>query len=271
MSTLSQIITTKHQEVQLLPDLQKLSSKLKITPNNPILKTNFSSKQPIIIAEIKPKSPSVGVIYPDLDVAKIVDNFEKIGANAISVLTDTQYFGGSKSLLQQVQTLTKKTKNLPILRKDFIVDLKQIYETKTLGADLILFIVKILTLDQLTNFIELALTLNLQPLIEINTIEEAKTLQNVLSIVKIWVQEEIQNLPNLKQNFDQIIVSVNNRNLETLELDLNTAKELFDYLPKNFVKFSLSGIMTKNDLKFITDLGYDGVLIGTGIAQNNLF
>ena len=271
MSILSQIITTKHQEIQLLPDLQKLSKNLQITPNNPIIKTNFSSKQPIIIAEIKPKSPSVGTIYPDLDIAKIVNNFEKIGANAISVLTDKQYFGGSNEMLQQVQTLTKKAKNLPILRKDFIVDTKQIYETKHLGANLILFIVKILTLDQLVEFVTLSLSLNLQPLIEINTIDEAKTLQNALNIVQIWIQEEVKNLPNLKQNFDQIIVSVNNRNLETLELDLMTAKKLFDYLPKNFLKFSLSGIMTKDDLKFITDLGYDGVLIGTGIAQNNLF
>jgi indole-3-glycerol phosphate synthase len=246
MSILSQIVATKTQEVL---DLQK---------TNFITKSNITkSQKPIIIAEIKPKSPSVGSIYEDLgnieNLANLVKEFENIGASGISVLTDETYFGGSTSLLQNTKNLT----NLPILRKDFIISTEQIYQTKSIGADLILLIVKILTPNQLLEFTKLSLELHLQPLIEINDEAEAKILRECLS-----------KIDSKTLYYENIIVAVNNRNLETLEMDINTSKNLFNLLPDSFLKFSLSGITTKQDLEFIINIGYDGVLIGTGLAQN---
>jgi len=251
MSILNEIIANKRLEIEQLQ-----TSNFKFTP--PSRKSNqlIKSTKPQFIAEIKPKSPSSGIIRSHFDPENLVLEFEQSGASGISVLTDAKYFGGSIELFKKIRKATK----LPLLRKDFILDEIQIYETAQIQADLILFIVKILTEIQLENFLALALELNLQPLIEVNTANELDLALKILGTSQ--TQEMIQKSKIMP------IIGVNNRNLETFEIDLNNSLELKYAISDQYLSFSLSGIKNTADLDTIFQANFDGVLIGQGLAEN---
>lgn len=209
-----------------------------ISFKNAIKKDNLS-----VICEVKKASPSKGLIRPDFHPVEIAKEYEKAGANAISCLTEEFYFKGSSKYLSAI----RKEVSIPILRKDFIFDDYQIYEAKAIGANAILLIAAILSTDQMIEFQELAHTLNLQCLVEVHNQEE---LEKVLKFI-----------PD--------IIGINNRNLKTFEVDLNTTKNVRKNVPRETILVSESGIKGNTDMKTVRELGADAVLIGETLMRSN--
>lgn len=202
----------------------------------------ISNKTPAFIAEIKRRSPSLGNICgKEFEPIKIAKNYEESGASAISVLCDKKYFRGDLKYLQKVSKNTNKT---PLLCKDFIMDEYQIYEARKFGADAILLIAAILTEKQIANFIKIAKSLNVAALCEVHTLEELE------KVLKTQAK----------------IIGINNRNLNTLEIDLSVAKELAKHIPKDKIIVSESGISSKKDLENLPK-NINAILIGTALMQ----
>ncbi|RRO15243.1 indole-3-glycerol phosphate synthase TrpC [Flavobacteriaceae bacterium 14752] len=189
-----------------------------------------------IIAEHKRRSPSKPHINFKTDVFEVAKAYEGAGASGMSVLTEQKYFGGSLEDL----ILARSACNLPLLRKDFIVDEYQIVESKAHGADVILLIAACLTPLEVKQFSELAHQLGLQTILEVHNLNE----------LQVYLCEHID------------IVGVNNRNLKTFEVNLDTSKTLVQHIPKNVVKISESGIKHPKDIIDLKSLGYDGFLLG---------
>lgn len=191
---------------------------------------------PGIIAEHKRRSPSKAVINQSLAVEEIVSGYAEAGVSAISVLTDGQYFGGSLDDL----LLARAAVSLPLLRKDFMIDPYQILEAKAFGADLILLIAAILQPNEINQMALLAKSLGLEVLLEVHNREELDY--------------------SLTPEID--FVGVNNRNLKTFEVSLDTSKELAAYIPDAFLKISESGLSNPESVKTLLKHGYRGFLMG---------
>ncbi|MBI4353404.1 MAG: indole-3-glycerol phosphate synthase TrpC [Candidatus Omnitrophica bacterium] len=190
-----------------------------------------------VIAEIKKKSPSKGVLRKGFDPARIALQYEKAGAAALSVLTDEKFFGGSLEILKRVRRAT----GLPLLRKDFILSEYQVWETRLLGADALLLIAGILTRTELRRFSRLAHALGLDCLFEVHT------------------ESDLRKVLPLKPR----LLGINNRDLRTFKVDLRTTEGLIKRLSlqKTFV-VSESGIKTHGDLAWLGKLGVGAVLVG---------
>lgn len=188
-----------------------------------------------IIAEFKRCSPSKGMIAPMADPARIAAGYEQSGASAISVLTNTQFFGGSLSDLM----LARANTNLPILRKEFIIDPYQIAEAKIAGADAILLIASILTRDEVRHLSQYAHECGLEVLLELHSRDEA-------------------DYP--MQNVD--MVGVNNRNLRDFSVDIDNTLNMVKELPTNIVRVAESGITSVDDIERLRIAGYQAFLIG---------
>ncbi len=195
-----------------------------------------SSEETAIIAEIKKASPSKGLIREDFEPKKIAEDYEANGATSLSVLTDEPFFQGKLEYLDMV----RNSCSLPILRKDFMIDPYQIYETKASGGDCILLIVAALDLAQLKDFSQLAKELNLDVLIEVHSDEE---LNKALTI-------------------DPKLVGINNRDLTTFEVDKNLALKLAKEISKDVIVVSESGIGSKEDILSSKEQGIHAFLIG---------
>lgn len=195
-----------------------------------------------IIAEIKRASPSKGVINDKIDVAEVAQNYEKGGACAISVLTEEDKFNGSLEDLKTVQ----KAVNLPILRKDFIFDEFQIYESAEAGADVILLIAAMLEDKILQNFHSLAESLRLDVLVEVHTLEELERVKKISAK----------------------IIGVNNRDLHTFKVSLDVSRELIKYAPTNALMITESGISAKEEILELRELGFSGFLIGETLMRS---
>ena len=189
-----------------------------------------------IIAEHKRKSPSKSEINFFSKTEDVASGYEKNGAVGISVLTDEYFFGGSNNDLK----IVKEICNIPVLRKDFIVDEYQIVESKSIGADTILLIAAILSDKQILKFSKLAKRLGLGVLTEIHSLDDLHKCD--LTYIDI--------------------IGVNNRNLKTFKVDLKYSIEVYNKIPSEVVKISESGIEDVNDVKLLIDIGYDGFLIG---------
>jgi len=214
-------------------------------------KLNSFSKKPIsfykaiskknklcLIAEIKKSSPCQGVLREDFDPLKIASDYKEVGADSLSVLTEKDYFGGDLSYI----SLIKEKIDLPILRKDFIVDLYEVYESKLAGAAALLLIVELFSKETLSEYLEIAENLEIDCLLEINS---EKDLKRALSLKKAK------------------IIGINNRNLHTLEVDLKTTERLFPLIPKDKIVVVESGISNYKDVLFLKVLGVNAVLIGS--------
>ncbi len=188
-----------------------------------------------IIAEIKRRSPSKGMIHQYANIEQISIGYMQAGASALSVLTDTEFFGGKSEDLM----IARKFNYCPILRKDFTIDEYQIVEAKSIGADAILLLANVLKQDQIKNFTALAHSLGLEVLLEIH---------------------EESELPFYDNDID--LVGINNRNLKTFEVDLNTSIRLSKLLPKEAIKISESGIEQASDVIILKQAGFAGFLIG---------
>lgn len=188
------------------------------------------------ICEVKKASPSKGLIAPDFPYVAIAEEYEKAGANAISVLTEPYFFQGSDSYLQQISEHV----SIPLLRKDFTIDPYMIYEAKVIGASAILLICAILTDEQLKSYLQLADSLGLSALVEAH--DEAEVQRALLAGARI--------------------IGVNNRNLKDFTVDIQNSIRLRKLIPKEIVFVSESGMKTPEDIKRLRDNETDAVLIG---------
>jgi indole-3-glycerol phosphate synthase len=194
-----------------------------------------------IIAEIKRASPSKGVINDKIDVAETATMYERGGASAISVLTEEQFFKGSLEDLRRVRAAA----GLTILRKDFTVHEFQIYEAAAAGADAILLIVAALTAENLLDFQQLAHDLGLDALVEVHT------------------QDELE----IAADVGAKLIGVNNRNLRTFDVSLDVSRELIKRRPENALMIAESGISTREQIKELSNLGYNGFLVGEALMR----
>jgi indole-3-glycerol phosphate synthase len=194
-----------------------------------------------LIAEVKKASPSKGVIREDFDPVKIARTYEESGASCLSVLTEKKFFQGRLGYLDDIG----KDVRLPLLRKDFIIDEYQIYETRTAGADALLLIVACLGHHQLEDYLGLAGRLGLDVLIEAHTYKE---LDRVL-------------LTGAR------LVGINNRDLATFKVDLQTTLELLKDIPDDCIVVSESGINTREDVLMLHKAGVDAILVGESLMR----
>lgn len=192
-----------------------------------------------IIAEIKRQSPSRGLMNAHMGVIELAQSYERAGAAAISILTEDRFFRGSSDDL----VIGRSNTSLPILRKDFIIDEYQVWESRVIGADAILLIVNLLSDAELSQFSRLAQTLDLDVLMEVHNRSE---LDRALSL-------------------NPHMIGINNRNLATFETNLRTFESLSAAIPANILAISESGIHTRDDILFLKERGADAVLIGESI------
>lgn len=242
MSFLSEIIERKRQRLASAKRNVRFDD-FERRPDPHRLRQALLNDRINVIAEFKRRSPSKGVIRADADLKEIARSYEAGGAAAISVLTEEDYFSGSLDDLRQV----KKCVNLPALRKDFIFDEYQVYESTAAGADAVLLIVAALDDNQLVSLRKLAEDeLGMDALIEVHTREE--------------MQRAIACGANL--------IGVNNRNLHTFEVSLETSVSLAKEAPPGAVLISESGLNNSTDLARLRDAGYHGFLIGESLMRS---
>ncbi|MCG9970815.1 indole-3-glycerol phosphate synthase TrpC [Christiangramia crocea] len=245
MNILDKIIADKFKEVELkkaLIPVSQLENSVLFGRNCISLADNLKTGSGII-AEHKRRSPSKSVINQSLNVQDVTSGYENAGASGISVLTDGKYFGGSLEDL----LYTRASVNIPILRKEFMIEEYQILEAKAYGADAILLIAAVLTEKQLTYLADSAKKLGMDVLLEIHN------------------EEELQK--SLKVNADMI--GVNNRNLKTFEVDIANSKKLSGLIPNDFVKVSESGISNTEAIADLKKYGFEGFLIGENFMKTN--
>ena len=240
MTILQQICDKKrtHVEAQKVKiPFQTLKQQITQTPQPRGFLDNLKANAPCaIIAEVKKASPSKGLLSDHFDPADIAANYQSAGAACISTLTDQPYFQGEDNDLTSVI----KTTSIPILRKDFIIDEYQIYESRALGADCILLIMAALTDAQAQSFYTLARDLGMDVLVEIHDEPE---LERALK-------------------FNPRLIGINNRNLKTLDVTLETSFNLVDQMPDTVFKISESGITGIKDIQSLQSVGFQGFLIG---------
>lgn len=202
----------------------------------------LKTKDIAFICEVKKASPSKGVIAEHFQYIEIAKEYEKAGANAISVLTEPHFFMGSDEYLKEI----KKVVNIPVLRKDFIIDPYQIYEAQLIGADAVLLICSLLDTKHLKEYIKIADSLGLSCLVE--------------------AHDEIELHSALEAGAR--VIGVNNRNLKTFEVDINTSIRLRELVPKDKVFISESGIKTCKDISVLRENGTNAVLIGETLMRS---
>ena len=206
-------------------------------------KENISNKDEAIIAEIKKASPSAGVISADFDPIKKAIEYEAFGASALSILTEEDFFMGSVSYLKDVKKIT----NLPILRKDFMIDEYQIYESKLIGADCILLIASILSDQQIKDFINISQQLELDYLIEVHDENELRRVEH----------------------FEDALIGVNNRNLKTFEVDLDNSVRLRNAFKQKNIFIAESGIKSREDINYLKLNNINVFLIGESLMRGS--
>lgn len=239
MTILNDIIAYKKTEVQELKNqvpFKKLEQSDYFEREvNPLTSYLAKAAKAAIIAEFKRKSPSKGIINELAEPEEVAKGYAAGGASGISVLTDQKFFGGSADDLIRA----RQAVSIPILRKDFTINEYQVVESKAMGADVILLIAACLSSQQLKNLARTAKSLGLQVIMEIHKSSE-------LSLINEFVD----------------IVGVNNRDLKTFNVDINTSVELIKQIPAEFMTISESGIDKTDNIKKLKESGFDGFLIG---------
>jgi len=255
---LQKICTVKKQEVAAsknligLDEMQKLANTA--IKNNPrrdfiaALQHKIAQNQPAVIAEIKKASPSKGVIRDDFHPAQIAQSYEvgvnDVNAACLSILTDKTFFQGCDDFLQQA----RNSCNLPCLRKDFMVDVYQIYQSAVIGADCILLIAACLSDDELQIFTAEALSLNMAVLVEVHNLADLK-------------RALILNTP---------LIGINNRDLRTFTVDIQNTIALKNHIPTSKIIITESGISSRSDVQIMQQNGINAFLVGeTFMRQNN--
>ena len=205
------------------------------------IKKKNHQKQAAVIAEVKKASPSKGVIRKDFDPVAIAQSYERSGATCLSVLTDVDFFQGSDDYIE----IVKASSSLPVLRKDFIIDAYQVYESKAIGADCILLIAAILDIEKLHELYDLAAILNLDVLVEVHN--------------KLELDKALTLSPSM--------VGVNNRNLKTFDVSLDTTLDLLTHIPSDVVVITESGISKRVDVDRMLANEVYGFLVGEAFMR----
>ena len=238
MGTVLDRIVAAHREAAAADtrDLDQLKEQALAAPPPRPFRKSMKRWGTDVIAEVKRRSPSKGDLAPDLDPAVLAKAYEEGGAVALSVLTDSEFFGGSPDDLAAARTAV----NLPVLRKDFTVDERDVCDARIMGADAILLIVAVLSDDELKRFHDLATELDLSPVVEIHD------------------EDDLARTKKLHVH----IMGVNQRDLKTFEVDPTRAVRLARKIPAGMLKIAESGIETPEDVARLVEARYDGVLVG---------
>jgi indole-3-glycerol phosphate synthase len=233
------IVEQKHKEVALLKLKVSIDDLKKQTLYN---RTCYSAKAAIlddkktgIISEFKRQSPKKGAINVDANIQTVVESYQEANVSVISVLTDQVFFGAHNDDFDKA----RKHLKMPLLRKDFLIDPYQIYQSKAMGADLILLIAAILTPNEVESMSRIAKDLGLEILLEIHNEKELNHINPLIDLV-----------------------GINNRNLKDFSVDLNHSIKLSEQIPNTFVKVAESGIQGKSDIRFLKLNGFQAFLIG---------
>ena len=247
MNVLDEIVLNTKSKLEVMKSKTSLNelisqvNKLKIEKSN--FKESLTFKNQAIIAEIKKASPSAGIISEDFDPVTKAKEYESLGASALSILTEEDYFLGSIKYLKDVKAIS----NLPILRKDFVIDEYQIYESKLIGADCILLIVSILSDKELERFASLADTLGLDYIIEVHDEVELKRVED----------------------FSEAIIGVNNRDLKTFEVNIDNSIRLRKLFKKENIFVAESGIKKQKDIDKLSKHNINVFLIGESLMRGD--
>lgn len=247
-TVLKKIIARKYEEVAEAKQLLSESQLLKLASNQPATRgfsqaitSRINAKQNAVIAEIKKASPSKGIIRDDFDPVAIAQSYEQAGAACLSVLTDKDFFQGDNRYMQAARNAT----GIPVIRKDFMIDSYQITESRALGADCVLLIVAALQKQQLNDLHQQALELGLDVLIEVHNREEMA----------------------LALELNNPLVGINNRNLHTFDVALETTFELLSMVPEGRKVITESGIFTAEDVAAMHAKDIYGFLVGESFMR----
>ena len=247
MNILDEIVANTRAKVSIAKEKVSLDDMISTIHSTKIVNSKFKAslkdKDQAIIAEIKKASPSAGVISKDFDPVTKAKEYEAIGASALSILTEEDYFLGSIQFLKDV----KEVSDLPILRKDFIVDIYQIYESKLIGSDCILLIASILSDRELEEFTQLSDSLGLDYIIEVHNEKELRR----------------------AQNFPKAMIGVNNRNLKTFNVDIENSIRLKKLFKKNNLFIAESGIKGQEDIDKLIENDINIFLIGESLMKGD--
>ena len=243
MTILDEITAYKRAEIsqrEYLVPVESLKKQALFNRETYSLKASILAKTGVI-AEFKRKSPSKGIINDTASIIEVVSGYEKAGVSGISILTDSHFFGGSNEDLFQA----RQAVDIPILRKDFILSTYQIYESKAIGADVILLIAAILTKEEIKEFTNLAHQLGMEVLLEIHSEKELEKYH-----------------PSIQ------LIGINNRNLKTFKVNFEHSVLLSEKLPKDTIKISESGINDSKNIKRLKKHGFKGFLIGENFMKS---
>ena len=249
MSILKKIVENTRENLKAkkaklsLEDVKSSLKELDLPKSN--FKSSISNKDEAIIAEIKKASPSAGVISENFNPVEKAKEYESVGAAALSILTEEDFFLGSIDYLKAVKRIT----SLPILRKDFIIDEYQIYESKLIGADCILLIASILSDLQIEEFVKIAKKLELDYLIEIHDEKELKRVEL----------------------YKDALIGVNNRNLNTFEVDLDNSIRMKNLFKEKNIFIAESGIKSMDDINYLKLHNINVFLIGESLMRGDFF
>tara|TARA_Y100000022_G_C13163033_1_gene334886 strand:- start:135 stop:884 length:750 start_codon:yes stop_codon:yes gene_type:complete len=247
MNILDEIVANTKAKVSIAKEKVSLDDLASTIHSNRIVKSKFKAslkdKDQAIIAEIKKASPSAGIISKNFDPVTKAQEYEAFGASALSILTEEDYFLGSTQYLKDVKKISK----LPILRKDFIVDIYQIYESKLIGSDCILLIASILSDEELNDFTQLADTLGLDYIIEVHNEDELKRVQD----------------------FSKAIIGVNNRDLKSFTVDIENSIRLKQLFNQDNLFVAESGIKGQSDINKLLQHGINIFLIGESLMKGD--
>jgi len=245
---LNKIVATKHEEVAAAKnrkslELVRADAESRVLTRDFVgaLRAKIAAGKPAVIAEIKKASPSKGIIRADFIPADIAQSYAEFGAACLSVLTDAEYFQGCADYLKQARASCQ----LPVLRKDFMVDVYQIYESRAMGADAILLIAACLDDAQMQEFERIARGLDMAVLVEVHD------------------ADELQRALKLKTP----LIGVNNRNLKTFEVSLNTTLSLMKDIPADRLLVCESGIHTRDDVLRMGSAGVNAFLVGEAFMR----
>jgi indole-3-glycerol phosphate synthase len=243
MSVLDSIIAGVREDLaaRRLPMAQLLEA-LEVAPPVKDCLPALLTDEISVIAEVKRSSPSKGALATISDPAALAASYEQAGASVISVLTEQRRFGGTLNDLDQV----RRAVELPVLRKDFMVDEYQFYEARAHGADVVLLIVAALSKNQLDDFLHLSRELGMRALIEVHTHFELESALDISSE----------------------IIGVNSRNLKTLDFDTQVFSQLIPQIPKHIARVAESGISTRSDVEFAHENGATAILVGEALVRS---
>lgn len=228
------------KETLSLPEIKKKA--LSLPKGNPRFEKALRAAHFAFICEVKRASPSKGILDGEFDYIKIAREYESAGASAISVLTEPEYFLGSNAILSEIRAAVKT----PVLRKDFVVDEYQLYESRVMGADAVLLICALLDADTIRRYLVLCGELGLSALVEAHDAKEV----------------------DMALHAGASIIGVNNRDLNTFEVDINTCVRLRDMVPEGVLYVAESGVGKASDIALLHDAGVDAVLIGEALMKS---